>query len=173
MSDKPETYVLDANAFIQAHRQFYGLDFCPGYWTTLLWHRDHGRILSIDRVRDELLAGEDALSDWVEGQWGAGLFPSCGTPDSIEAYRQIVIWVAAQPQFREAAKAEFQRVADGWLAAFAKAHGHTVVTLEIENAEIRKRVPLPNVCRAFDVPWITPFEMLRRLGVRLGWAPAP
>lgn len=83
----------------------------------------------------------------------------------------MVTWVAAQPQFHDSAKSEFQHVADGWLAAYAKAHGHVVVTLELDNPNIRKRVPLPNVCRAFDAAWITPFEMLRRLVVRLEWMP--
>jgi hypothetical protein len=44
-----------------------------------------------------------------------------------------------------------------------------VVTLEEYSPDAQKRVPLPNVCRAFDLEWITPFEMLRRLGVRLDW----
>jgi hypothetical protein len=66
-------------------------------------------------------------------------------------------------------KDEFQHVADGWLAAFAKANSHVVVTLEEYDPLIRKKVPLPNVCRAFDVEWITPFEMLRRLNVQLDW----
>jgi len=59
------------------------------------------------------------------------------------------------------------------LAAYAKASGGVVVTLEEFDPVIRKRVPLPNVCRAFDVEPITPFEMLRRLNVQLSWqAPA-
>jgi hypothetical protein len=55
MSTAQEKYVLDANAFIQAKQKFYGLDFCPGYWQTLIWHQQQDRLCSIDRVQDELL----------------------------------------------------------------------------------------------------------------------
>ena len=56
----------------------------------------------------------------MQSQWEAERFSFFGTPESIEAYREMVTWVAAQPRFHDAAKAEFQRIADGWLAAFAK-----------------------------------------------------
>ena len=55
MSSNSGKYVLDANAFIQAKRKFYGLDFCPGYWATLIWHQQQGRLCSIDDVQDEIL----------------------------------------------------------------------------------------------------------------------
>ena len=71
------------------------------------------------------------------------------------------------------AKDQFQQVADGWLAAYAKANGYVVVTLEEFDPMIRKKVPLPNLCRAFDLECITPFEMLRRLIVQLSWQPPP
>lgn len=171
MSTTPEKYLLDANAFIQAKRRFYGLDFCPGYWRTLIWHQQQGRVCSVDRVQDELLRGGDDLSQWVEQQFGTAAFADTTTPTVVGAYAQMLAWVMAQSQFHDSAKAEFQQVADGWLAAFAKANGYVVVTLEEHNPDVRKKVPLPNVCRAFDVETITPFEMLRRLNVQLGWQP--
>ena len=171
MSTSPERYLLDANAFIQAKRRFYGLDFCPGYWRTLIWHRQQGRLCSVDQVQDELLRGGDDLADWVEQQFGATSFADTATPPVATVYAQMLAWVMAQPQFLDSAKAEFQQVADGWLAAFAKASGYVVVTLEEFDPVIRKKVPLPNVCRAFDVETITPFEMLRRLKVQLNWQP--
>ena len=82
MSTIPDRYVLDANVFIQAKRKFYGFDFCPGYWSTLIWHQEQGRVCSIDKV------------------------------------------------------------------------------------------PLVNVCRAFDVQTITPFELLRWLNIKLNWQPS-
>ncbi len=173
MSVAPPTFVLDANAFIQAKRRFYGLDFCPGYWRSLIWHRQQGRLVSIDKVKDELERGADDLWDWAEQQFGSEGFANTSDPKVVTVYRDMLTWVMAQPQFLAPAKAEFQAVADGWLAAYAKAVGGVVVTLEEFDPVIRKKVPLPNVCRAFDVEPITPFEMLRRLGVELSWSPAP
>ena len=55
------TFVLDANIFIEAHRRYYGLDFCPGFWESLAHFAGQGRLLSIDRVYRELEKGRDAL----------------------------------------------------------------------------------------------------------------
>ncbi len=171
MSTTSERYALDANVFIQAKRRFYGLDFCPGYWHTLIWHQQHRKLCSVDKVQNELLRGGDDLAQWVKQQFGAEAFADTTTPAVAGVYAQMLAWVMAQPQFLDSAKAEFQQVADGWLAAFAKASSYVVVTLEEYDPVIRKKVPLPNICRAFDVESITPFEMLRRLNVQLNWEP--
>ena len=44
-----------------------------------------------------------------------------------------------------------------------------MVTLEEYDPLRRNRVLLVNVCRAFGVETITPFEMMRKLGVKLDW----
>lgn len=171
MSSATERYVLDANAFIQAKRRFYAFDFCPGYWRALKWYQQQGRLGSVDHVKTELLKGADDLAQWVTDEFPTEGFSQTSTSAIAAVYSQMLGRVMAQPQFFDSAKAEFQQVADGWLAAYAKANGHVVVTLEEFDPFIRKKVPLPNVCRAFDVATITPFEMLRRLNVRLGWQP--
>jgi len=172
MSAIPEKYVLDANAFIQAKRRFYGLDFCPGYWNTLVWHQQQGRLCSIDKVGNELLRGADDLAQWSGQQFGAAAFAETSTSEVAGVYAQMLAWVMAQPHYHDSARVEFQQVADGWLAAFAKAKGYVLVTLEEYDPLRRNKVPLVNVCRAFDVVTITPFELLRRLGVKLNWQPA-
>jgi len=129
MNTAPAKYVLDANAFIQAKRKVYGLDFCPGYSATLSWHEQRGRLCSIDKVRDELLRGADELATWVEQQFGASAFADTSTREIAAAYAQMLVWVMAQPHFLEAAQAEFQQVADGWLAAYAKRAGAVATPL--------------------------------------------
>ena len=57
-------YAIDANVFIQAHRNYYALDLCPGFWDALGHYHDNSRLVSIDRVRDEIMSG-DALAEWV------------------------------------------------------------------------------------------------------------
>ena len=73
------------------------------------------------------------------------------------------------PLFRRLVR---QMGADGWLAAYAKSSERIVVTLEEHDPVRRNKVPLVNLCRAFDVATITPFELLRRLDVQLDWQPA-
>jgi len=58
--------------------------------------------------------------------------------------------------------------ADGWLVAYAKVKGCVVVTHELPSPDVRRKVPIPNVCRAFNVQFVDTFEMLRTLGVRFG-----
>ena len=127
-------------------------------------------MLSIDRVRDEILSYSppDALIEWVN-QAPNGLFVSSAEPLVIAAFTEMVNWVQASVQFRSEAKAEFARVADGWLAAYARIHNVVVVTQEVFNADVRKRVPLPNVCKQFGVDYRDTFEMLRELEVSFDW----
>lgn len=77
-------------------------------------------------------------------------------------------WSQNQSQFTEAAKAEFASVADGWLIAYALAKGCAIVTHEQFDPNIRRRIKIPNACRAFDVPYIDTFQMMRTLEVELG-----
>ncbi len=76
-------------------------------------------------------------------------------------------WVRDQTQFSNAAKANFASGADGWLVAYAVARRRIVVTHELPAPDARRKVPIPNVCEAFDVPFVDTFEMLRELGVQL------
>ena len=76
----------------------------------------------------------------------------------------MTTWVQ-QGQFTPAAKAEFAAAADGWIAAYAREIEATVVTLETYDANIKRKVKLPNVCRQFKIDYINTFDLLRRLGV--------
>lgn len=162
-------YLLDANVFIEARRRYYAFDICPGYWEALLAHREGARLGSIDRIRNELLRGNDDLAEWVERQVPEAFFLSTADAAVTRHFAQMMGWVQEQAQFLPAAKAEFAQEADGWLAAYAKAHGFMLVTHEALNPESRKRVPLPNVCEAFGVPYANTFDMLRGLSVRFEW----
>jgi hypothetical protein len=121
--------------------------------------------MSIDRVADELAKGKDELADWAESRF-ASAFASTDSTDVTQAYADIITWVTGQAQFSDAARAEFAQAADGWLIAFARANGYTVVTHEELAPDVKRKVPIPNVCNAFGVPYINTFQMLRALGVQ-------
>jgi hypothetical protein len=88
----------------------------------------------------------------------------------VADFAAMVQWVQAEQQFKNEAKSEFAQVADGWLAAYAKAHPHhVVVTHEEFSADVKKRVPLPNVCKRFGVEYIDTFAMLKELQARFYW----
>jgi hypothetical protein len=160
-------YLLDTNVFIEAHRRYYRMDLCPGFWECLEHYCKESRLLSIDRVREEIGEG-DALDEWVTHAPDK-LFASTAEVEVVKAFAEMMTWVQNDGHFSPQATDEFARVADGWLVAYAKVHGLVVITQEVFAAESRKSVPIPNVCRQFDVPYDNTFSMLRCLGVRFDW----
>ena len=86
--------------------------------------------------------------------------------DVINSYTEVMSWVQAQDQFSDAARAGFAAGADGWLVAYARSRTRIVVTHEVRDPSIRRKVPIPNVCEVFGVNYHDTFEMLRQLGVR-------
>jgi len=155
-------YLLDANVFIQAKNFHYGLDFCPAFWDWLDWANRQGLVFSIERVLDELIAGNDDLAQWAQ-QRGDSFFLQ---PDEqvLAAFGKVSQWVNTQG-YKPAAIHTFFQVADYYLVAHALAHNFTVVTHE-RPASTMKRVKIPNVCLGLRIRHMTPYEMLRREGAR-------
>lgn len=61
-----EVYVLDSNFFIQSHRVSYPLDIAFIFWNKVKQLADEGRIISIDKVKNELYDKNDALETWCK-----------------------------------------------------------------------------------------------------------
>lgn len=59
------TYLLDANVFIQAKNLHYGFEFCPAFWEWIDRANAAGAVFSIERVGDEIRAGDDELAEWA------------------------------------------------------------------------------------------------------------
>lgn len=156
---------LDASVFIEAARRYYAFDLAPRFWESLVEYANNGRIQSIDWVKQELGRGQDDLARWANSHFSHA-FVSTAQEDIIEQYREIMNWVNNQSSFSDAAKADFASGADGWLVAYAKVKGSVVVTQEVPVPDAKRRVPIPNVCQAFDVPYVDTFHMLRELGVQ-------
>jgi hypothetical protein len=59
--------------------------------------------------------------------------------------------------------------ADPWLIAFAMIDLklYTIVTFEKYHPDMKRKIPIPNVCKDFKVSYTDLFEMLRNLGFRL------
>lgn len=152
------TYLLDANVFIQAKNLHYGLDFCPAFWNWLIEKNTTGHVFSIDKVADEIAAGGDDLSDWIQDH-GNGLFIK--TDSSVVAqFSKLSRWTMNQG-YDPAAVNTFLQVADYYLIAHALANSHTVVTHEVPSNST-KRIKIPNVCAGLNIKCMTPYEMLRR-----------
>ena len=150
-------YLLDANVFIQAKNLHYGLDFCPAFWDWLTFNNVSRKVFSIERVSDEIKAGDDELTDWV-AKCSPDFFLK---PDNamLSVLSKVSDWATSQ-NYEPTAVNTFFQVADYYLVAYALAHKHTIVTYEIASTSYKK-IKIPNACIGLGIKCINPFEMLR------------
>lgn len=151
------SYLLDANVFMSAKNLHYGMDFCPAFWDWLVHTGNIGSVFSIDKVADEIEAGQDELSVWAKSI-GQALFRR--TPPTLAPqFTQVSMWSTGQ-NYIPAAINSFLQAADYFLLAHALAGSHTVVTHEVI-ANSPNRIKIPNACLGLGVRFMTPFQMLR------------
>ena len=151
------SYLLDANVFMSAKNLHYGLDFCPAFWEWLVHKGNSGSVFSIDKVADEIEAGQDELSDWARNH-GQALFKR--TPPTLAPqFAQVSAWTTGQ-QYTPAAINTFFQKADFYLIAHALAGNHVLVTHETP-ANSPNRIKIPDACLGVGVRFMTPYQMLR------------
>lgn len=151
------SYLLDADVFMQAKNLHYGFDFCPGFWEWVDTGAQAGHVLSIEKVRDELLAVDDELARWAEDRDESFFLK----PDAavIPSLRGASNW-ANTAGYTSAGVNVFLQAADYYLVAHAHAHQHVVVTHEKPSSSVNK-IKIPDACIGLDVKCMSPFEMLR------------
>ncbi len=152
-------YLLDSDVFIQAKNLHYGFDFCPAFWDWILERNVEGSVLSIDKVGDELEAGDDALGDWAR-KHGGSFFPALDS-QVIPALGKAAEWANTEPRYEQVAVSGFLQRADYYLVATALAKNHVVVSHEIPSNS-PKKIKIPDACISLGVKFVNPFEMLRR-----------
>ena len=156
------TYLLDANIFIEAKNRHYGFDFCPAFWEWLVEQNTSKQVFSIDKVADEIAAGDDDLKAWAQKQ-GAGFF--LRTDENVTAqFGKVSEWAGSQ-NYEPVAINTFLQVADYYLVAHALAGKLVVVTHGIPSDSTR-RIKLPNICAGLGLRCMNPYEMLRRENAR-------
>lgn len=155
-------YLLDANIFITAKNLHYGFDFVPGFWDWLDQSHSHGFVWSTRKVREELLAGEDVLSEWAAQRDSLFLAPDAQVTGSMQ---RLATW-AHSGAYYPTAVSDFLSVADFELVAYAHSHEFTVVTHERPQPGARKRIRIPDACDALNVDWVGPYTMLRERGAQ-------
>lgn len=165
-----QRYIVDADVFITAKNRYYAFDICPGFWASVLARHHEARVCSIDRVRNELLAGRktEDLVLWTK-DLPDSFFEGVDHASVTAKYGEIMLWATRHPQFTDAAKAKFATGADGWLVAFASVDRAVVVTNEQPAPNSKSEIKLPDVCLQFGVEYRDTFQMLRDLGVQFGW----
>lgn len=162
-------YVVDSNFFIQAHRASYPLDVATSFWTKVIQLAEDGKIISIDKVKNEIFKNEDDLKQWCEINLPDNFFKD--TSSILPQYSQVVIWAESKRgHYLPNALAEFLDAdeADAWLIAHALTNPAAIVlvTHELSEPNKRNKVKIPDACTANGVQYCNTIEMLRRLGER-------
>ena len=91
-ADVPRRYVIDANIFIASWRDYYPIDLYPGFWECLKDFCMKGRLLSIDRVREQI-SSPDELVTWVDKHW-RGSFRTTEDPKVVKVFlsERCLLW---------------------------------------------------------------------------------
>jgi hypothetical protein len=162
-------YLLDTNILIQAHKAHYPFDVMPSYWSKLLDLSATKEVGSIDKVKAEICGNNftDDLARWCSTSCLPSFFED--TEQAIDSYMQVSRWANSSQRYSKVAIDEFLQkdYADAWLVAYAHYTGKTIVTYEIPDNYIKKKIKIPDACLHFNVPVIKPLQMLRLLQITI------
>jgi hypothetical protein len=159
-------YLLDSNVFIQAKNRHYDFDFCPAFWDWLLLENEKRNVFSIDKVKDEIITGDDELTNWVKNNTSDQFFLPTNIQTTAE-FPAISNWTIGGG-YEQSATNEFMSVADYYLIAQAKQRKAIVVTHEVPSNSLKK-IKIPNACIGLKVSFVTPFVMLKQLHAISSW----
>ena len=160
-------YLLDTNFFIQAHRVSYPLDVAHSFWGKVKQLAEAGKILSIDKVKNEIFGNNDLLEHWCKENLPEDFFRA--TSEVVSSYQDVVQWVMSKSDHYNAnAISEFLDAddADAFIVAYALANPETriIVTHEISEPHRKNKVKIPDVCYALDIRFTDTMGMFRALG---------
>lgn len=165
MIEEGTKYILDSNVFIEAHRRYYSFDIAPSFWWFLINEAKVNKIISIDRVYTELIKGKDELAEWIEKEFSFAFIETNTDSKILKKYAELMKWANSQTQYSQNAIDDFAQVenADSWIIATAIANKYTIVTHEVLDSTIKKKIPIPNVCEDFNVNYVDTFKLLKEL----------
>ncbi len=163
-----EIYIVDSNFFIQPHRDTYPLDVAVSFWAKVKQLADDGKIISIDKVKNEIFGKNDDLEKWCKANLPKDFFKETSTSDVINEYVKICSWATSKGQYTQSALNEFLNAdeADAFVVAYALADisNRIVLTREVSAPNSKNKVKLPDACDAHSVQHVDWIKMFRRLG---------
>lgn len=156
------------------YRFYYAFDIAPSFWEKLADAFKRKQIVLLDKVKDEVLKGDDDLTKWIRAN--EEIIDVCDykTESVIANYQAVLQYIQTCGLYKESALASWvpANIADPWLIAAAKSNNYTIVTLEapsggLSKKTLNKSAKIPDVARALNVKTISLFEMMRRIGIAL------
>lgn len=159
-------FIIDSNFFIEAHRKSYPLDVAFSFWSKVKQLADEGKIISIDKVKNELYDKNDALEEWCKVNLPEEFFKD--SSEVMTSYGLISEWANSKSDhYSPSALSEFlnSNEADAFLVAYAlhDSGNRILVTHEVSQPEIKRKVKIPEVCNALNVTFLNVMDMFRYL----------
>ncbi|MBN2571252.1 MAG: DUF4411 family protein [Ignavibacteriales bacterium] len=163
-------FILDSNFFIQAHRINYPIDVALGFWNLVKSISIEGKIISIDKVKNEIYKNDDELKKWTENNLPSDFFKNTNQEIVLENYKKVILWADSKKDFylQKAVNDFFESEnADPWLVAFALSLSEncSIVTHEISEPNRKSKIKIPEVCNAFNVNYVNTIQMFRTINV--------
>lgn len=163
-------FLIDSNSLIAPYNTFYSFSIAPRFWESLGKYIEDGTIAILDLVEEEILKGDDQLSEWIKGL-SKGAYIDRRDTEIVETWRKVLTFIQNDECYQEAALKEWSRntVADPWLIAVANVKKIPIVTFE--NASVAnknqptKSPKIPTVAANFDVRTCSLFDMMKELNI--------
>lgn len=160
-------YIVDSNFFIQAHRDTYPLDIAFSFWNKVKQLAFDGKIISIDKVKDEIYYKNDALEFWCKNNLPDDFFKD--TSEVINEYKQVTLWAFSRgSHYSQNAINEFLDAdeADAFIVAYALADPANIIVVTQEKSEPyrKNKIKIPEACNAMNVQFVNTIDMFRQLG---------
>ena len=164
MNNHQTRYIIDSNCFIEASRRYYSMEIAKPFWDALCSFARQGKLLSVDKVLEELKMGNDSLKQWAEVTFRPH-FQNTQINGTLQTYITLMLWAESQTQYNRIAKDRFMEDsnADTWILAYAKTYNCKIVTQEVPSIHVKRNIPIPNVCDAFGIEYCDTFQMLKEL----------
>jgi hypothetical protein len=159
-------FVLDSNFFIQAHRLYYPIDVAAGFWNKVRQLSIKGRLVSIDKVKNELYDKNDELEKWCRNNLPDDFFKD--TTVVMVAYAEVINWaISKSSHYAPNAIKEFLDAdeADAFLVDYCLTDqkNRFVVTQELSEPNRKNKVKIPECCKPLNVEFFSTIGMFRHL----------
>ncbi len=128
---------------------------------------DQGRIISIDKVKNEIYDKNDALEAWCKANLHDHFFKESN--EIMAAYEKVISWaISRSSHYMPNALNEFLDAdeADAYIVAYTLSDfvNRVVVTQERSDPKRKNKVKIPEACNALNVEFVNTMDMFRKLG---------
>lgn len=158
-------YIFDTNIFIRSKNEM-PMDIWPTFWEKFKEMVNSGDVFTSVTVKEEIEKGKDELIEWLKVNAPKSFYLQLEV-DVMTQYEIVQNWAKSNPIYNPQALNTFANVADAFIIATASAKQMTLVTFEGSNPNSKRRVMIPDVCKAIGVRYCDLNTVLKEMGITI------